>query len=92
VVYLIRNMNKPRYWFHAKSYGWGWALPSAWQGWVALITYLVLIPVAVRFFPPERGMAAFLAAVFGLSAVLIAICWWKGEPPRWRWGEKKPRN
>jgi hypothetical protein len=21
-----------------------------------------------------------------LSAVLVAVCWWKGEPPRWRWG------
>ena len=86
-------MNEPpRYWFRAKTYGLGWGLPCAWQGWITLITYLVLVPVAVRFFPPERGVAAFLAAVFSLSAVLIAICWWKGEPPKWRWGAEKPRD
>lgn len=76
----------PRYWFPAKRYGWGWGLPATWEGWVVLLAYLAAVPLAVRLFPPERGLPAFLAAVFGLSAVLIAICWWKGEPPRWRWG------
>jgi len=31
-------------------------------------------------------MAGFVAAVVALSAGLVAICWWKGEPVRWRWG------
>jgi len=22
-------------------------------------------------------------------ALLVAVCWWKGEPPQWRWGKKK---
>lgn len=26
-----------KYWFPAKRFGWGWGLPSAWQGWVVLL-------------------------------------------------------
>lgn len=77
---------EPRYWFPAKRYGWGWGLPATWEGWVVLLAYLAALPLAVRLFPPERGLPGFLAAVLGLSALVIAICWWKGEPPRWRWG------
>jgi hypothetical protein len=51
-----------------------------------LLAHLILLPVAVLFFPPDRNMTGFLASVFGLSGVLIAICFWKGEPPKWRWG------
>ena len=30
-------MNEPeKYWFPAKRYGWGWGLPSTWQGWIVL--------------------------------------------------------
>jgi hypothetical protein len=79
---------KPRYWFPAETYGWGWGLPSSWEGWLVLLAYLILLPVAVLFFPPHEHMPGFLASVFGLSTVLIAICFWKGEPPKWRWGGK----
>jgi len=29
----------------------------------------------------------FEGAVWTLVAALIAIFWWKGEKPRWRWGK-----
>lgn len=80
--------DRPRYWFPAKTYGWGWGVPCAWQGWLVLAAYLVLLPVAVCVFPPEKTLWSFVASVFALSAVLVLICWWKGEPPKWRWGEK----
>lgn len=75
-----------RYWFLAKTYGWGWGQPCTWEGWLVLAAYLVLLPAAVWAFPPEKSLPGFVAAVSGLSAVLVAICWWTGEPPRWRWG------
>ena len=78
----------PRYWFAAKSYGWGWGLPLTWEGWLVLLAYLTLLPLAVACFPPDRNMPGFLTSVFGLSGVLVAICWWTGEPPTWRWGRK----
>ena len=76
----------PRYWFPAKRYGWGWGLPSTWEGWLVLVAYLGLIVGAARLCPPEKSVAGFVAAVVGLSDGLVAICWWKGEPVRWRWG------
>lgn len=51
-----------KYWFRAKRYGWGWGLPTAWQGWVVMALFSCLL--------------------------LVAVCWAKGEPPRWRWGGK----
>ena len=80
---------KPRYWFPAKTYGWGWGPPCTWEGWLVLLAYLLLLPVAVVFFPPDRNMPGFLMSVLGLSTALIAICFWKGEPPKWQWGREK---
>jgi hypothetical protein len=85
----------PRYWFSAKRYGWGWGFPIAWQGWLVFAAFLgLLIAGGVLFsslFPPRRSLAAFLTAyliyIVVLDAALLAVCWLKGEPPRWRWGE-----
>ena len=74
-------------WFPAKRYGWGWGLPVKWQGWVALFVYVaIMVIVAVRF-PPARELPTFFASVFLASVIFGLVCWWKGEPPRWRWGE-----
>jgi hypothetical protein len=81
-----REPSPPRYWFPAKRYGWGWGMPCAWQGWLVLVGYLGLMVTAARLCPPEKSVLGFGAAVLALSAGLVAICWWKGEPPRWRRG------
>lgn len=86
-------MSKPaaarsRYWFPAKRFGWGWGPPCAWQGWVVLVGYVGLIVAVALICPPGKSLAGYLGSVFMLSAVLVAICWWKGEPPRWRWGDR----
>jgi uncharacterized membrane protein len=36
--------------------------------------------------PANERPGALFAYFALLTAVLIAICWLKGEPPRWRWG------
>jgi hypothetical protein len=74
------------YWFAAKRYGWGWGLPTAWQGWIVLAAFVVLVAVGAFIFPPNLSPAAFAGCVVILCAVLIGICWLKGEPPQWRWG------
>jgi xanthine/uracil permease len=51
-----------------------------------LVGFIGLTVVVARVVPPERSVVGFVAAMSGLSLALIAICWWKGEPPRWRWG------
>lgn len=75
-----------RYWFYAKTYGWGWGLPATWQGWVVLVAFFVLLIAGSTFLLPRRGVLWFTVYVLVLTAVLIAICWQTGEPPRWRWG------
>ena len=75
-----------KYWFHAKRYGWGWGTPASWQGWLVLIMYGALIGGGVHFFLEERRTIYFCAYVGAVSVTLVAVCWLKGEPPRWRWG------
>ena len=74
-----------RYWFPAKRYGWGWGLPCAWQGWVVMIAFFALFYAGFALLLPRHAVA-FVLYTFGITLVLIAICWVKGEPPRWRWG------
>ena len=74
-----------KYWFPAKRYGWGWGPPSCWQGWLVLAIYFGLLGMDVLVFPPDRELHLFLVFVACLSALLVGICWVKGEPPRWRW-------
>jgi hypothetical protein len=76
----------PRYWFPAKTYGWGWGLPSRWEGWLVLVGYLALLALCIKMFLPHQNLPGFIITVHVLSGLLIAICWWKGEPPKWRWG------
>ena len=77
---------RPEYWFPAKSYGWGWGIPSTWQGWVVLLGYIVAQILLVKYVGPDANPALYFAGVVASSLVFIAICWAKGEPPKWRWG------
>ena len=85
----VSMSNRQTYWFPAKRYGWGWGLPSSWKGWVVLAAFIGLVGVGFLIFPPNSKFELFLGYVALLSALLIAICWFKGEPPRWRWGGDK---
>ena len=77
--------NLPRYWFHAKRYGWGWGMPASWQGWVVLVGWLaIVLPMSPLI--ATRSMPWFFVFIIVMSVALVAICWIKGEPPKWRWG------
>jgi hypothetical protein len=76
------------YWFPAKRYGWGWGLPATWQGWVVLVAFGSLLRLGVFLFPPKQDIIAFILYAASITAVLVAICYVKGEPPAWRWGGK----
>jgi hypothetical protein len=76
------------YWFPAKRYGWGWAMPTVWQGWTALTVFTVLLAAGLFLFSPKTDLSAFLLYTALVSALFFGVCWWKGEPPRWRWGGK----
>jgi len=82
----------PKYWFPAKRQGWGWGLPSAWQGWAVLLIYLALVVGGIPFVQAPKGSVVYVAYASVLTVALIAICWLTGEPPRWRWGERPSRR
>jgi hypothetical protein len=76
-----------RYWFPAKRYGWGWGLPCTWQGWLVLAAFLVLVAAGAIVFPPTTSHGFYYVYIALLVALLLGVCWLKGEPPRWRWGD-----
>lgn len=79
------DSESPKYWFPAKKYGWGWGLPSAWQGWLVLGLFILTSASSTLMADGSPGIA--VAIVLLAAVVLIAICFWKGEPPQWRWGD-----
>jgi hypothetical protein len=87
----VKNKD-PRIWFPAKTYGYGWGWPCAWQGWVVMAAYLVLVAGGVLLLnlqrSPIRHVGLFVVYMMGVSGLLCLVCWWKGEKPGWRWGEE----
>ena len=77
-----------KYWFPAKRYGWGWGLPSAWQGWVVLAIFSGLLFAGAVALLPSQGPTAFVIYSAVLCVFLVGICWMKGERPHWHWSEK----
>ena len=72
------------YWFPSKRYGWGWGVPTVWQGWAVLIVFFCLVAAGALWLLPSRGQLAFVGYTVLLCLALVAVCWFKGEPPRWR--------
>ena len=80
--------NGGKYWFPVRRYGWGWGLPTSWQGWLVLAAYAASLAILFFLLPPETNQGSFAAGVLLASALFVFACWLKGEPPRWRWGGK----
>lgn len=85
--------NPQGYWFKRKLYGFGW-VPVRWQGWLVVLGYVAIV-LAFAFtreesIPgnPDSGtnMLVFALPIFLLTALLIYICYKKGEKPKWMWG------
>jgi hypothetical protein len=76
----------PKYWFPAKTYGWGWGPPNTWQGWVILAGFGAILVVAGLLLLPIHPIS-FLVVAVAISGLLTFICYLTGEPPGWRWGK-----
>jgi hypothetical protein len=77
----------PRYWFRAKRYGWGWGLPLTWEGWIVITVWLCVLVAVVPSLHAHRHVIDRVVFIVGMVAALFGVCYWKGEPVRWRWGE-----
>ena len=78
---------KDRAWFPRKSYGWGWGIPFRWQGWVVLGAYLAAL-IAINVSLLRSDVLWRVGSIIGLSILLSAVCYWKGEQPQWSWGDE----
>lgn len=86
----MNTKNSP-YWFRAKSYGLGWGLPLAWQGWVFFFAWMMMFFLSLRVLTPgSRPMRwVFIAA---MVIFLLVICYWKGDPAGRRWNRGDDGN
>ena len=78
----------PRYWFPAKRYGWGWGLPQTWEGWVVFAIWAPAFVWGILEIRPRIHPIQNAIFVLFMAGLLVLICYWKGEPPRWRWGDR----
>ena len=86
---VLKTPEEKGYWFPAKRYGWGWGPPCRWQGWVVLAGFLAVVGgwVGLAISNPGRFGSLTPVDVLVAGGLLVVMCWWKGEPPRWRWGD-----
>ncbi|WP_265569486.1 hypothetical protein [Sphingomicrobium nitratireducens] len=61
-------------WFYAKRYGVGASLPCAWQGWVVLIAFLVVMFGSAWLFAETRPVL-FIAILAMVVPAFIFIVW-----------------
>ena len=80
---------RKEYWVPATSHGWGWGTPHTWQGQLVLVAYVASIVAAAVAVPPQVRPAQFFVVLGALTFAVLAVCWFKGEPPAWRWGRNK---
>jgi len=81
------------YWFPAKKYGWGWGLPATWQGWVFMTAWLAIVAVGLLVLVSRHDSVGWLLLyIWIMTLVMLLVCYWKGEPPRWRWGDRSSSN
>ena len=78
--------NPEGYWFKRKLYGWGWT-PAKWQGWFAILVWLVLFVFAVE--KMDHEWLKNLIVIIIMTGLLIYVCYKKGEKPKWQWGKKE---
>ncbi|XKT74342.1 MAG: hypothetical protein ACJKTH_03230 [Patescibacteria group bacterium UBA2163] len=83
--------NPEEYWFKRKVFGWGWT-PVTWQGWLVVLAAVAVLVLAAQFLLVEEKVLEYFAILIVMVAIIIAIGYWKGEPPKWQWGFPKDKD
>lgn len=87
VNYIKDNPNQ--YWFKRKMYGWGW-VPAKQQGWLVLFLWIIFFSYGI-FATNHEHIARIIFIIFSI-ALLLLVCYKKGEKPKWVWGVEDKRN
>jgi hypothetical protein len=56
---------------------------------VVFIVFIAVVSVLPMLINPNDNLPGFLVAITATAAIMIGICYVKGEPPKWRWGNVK---
>lgn len=78
-------MKDQHYWFPVRPArnGWGWGLPTVWQGWVAWLIYFATLIGGIVLLAPSGQLVVFaFTCVWG--ALFLGLMFWKGEPQSMR--------
>ena len=80
--------NEQQYWFPAKRNGFGWSLPTVWQGYATVAIYLLALTAFSIITPPSKEPFVYAVGFLILTTLFVTIVWRKGEPLRWRDGQE----
>ncbi|ACH82373.1 MULTISPECIES: hypothetical protein [Acidithiobacillus] len=53
-----------------------------------MVAYGVGMAAIILLVSPEERPVEFFSYIGILTAALLVVCWFKGEPPKWRWGRR----
>ena len=79
-------MKNNKIWFRRKLYGWGW-YPSTWEGWIVILVWAVIF-ISLIEKTDHESLKNMIFIIFSV-ALLIFVCYKKGEKPKWQWGKRK---
>ncbi|QDP19631.1 hypothetical protein [Sphingomonas xanthus] len=75
-------------WFAPKRYGFGAGLPIAWQGWLILSLFLVVVLGSALLFRDRPQLALAIVLPAAAALVIVAARTTRGGW-RWRWGAEE---
>ena len=85
IAYLKENPKN--LWFKRKLYGWGW-VPVRWQGWLVIIIAVSFVFLGISIGQADDAPGAALLGFLIMLAIILLFGYWKGEKPRWQWGQR----
>ncbi|WP_054531518.1 hypothetical protein [Erythrobacter sp. SG61-1L] len=87
---MLHKFFEPGDWFAPKKYGYGAGMPIAWQGWVVLAAYLLVVFGAALAMPVHdpNGILATSGVILFATAILLFIAR-KRTRGGWKWRSGK---
>lgn len=67
-------------WFRVKRHGYGVGLPVAWEGWLVLGFYVVVIVLTATLYSELASFAVLIV----FTPILLAIAYSRSDD-EWRW-------
>ncbi|HAS6247990.1 TPA: hypothetical protein I7203_16700, partial [Vibrio vulnificus] len=63
-------MKNKTVWFPKRRYGWGWDVPTTWQGWMVLGSYCVALYITSSYFHPQSEPFTWALCIVIQTALL----------------------